>query len=184
MILFQDQVTQGLTKGGNKIIYSNNNMAKKRLLMFGGLAVVVLGMAGYLFWERYRGYEEYNNYIKLEQRYIQAMTEDTYGGKTPQETLDLFVAALEAEDVELASKYFMLDDNLSREGWAKELQAIKDRNVMAVMAKDIEGAEEDQKNRIDENDFKFVIYNKNGNVGGWVDMQFNRYSKVWKIESL
>ena len=88
-------------------------MAKKRLLMFGGLAVVVLGMAGYLFWERYRGYEEYNNYIKLEQRYIQAMTEDTYGGKTPQETLDLFVAALEAEDVELASKYFMLDDNLS-----------------------------------------------------------------------
>src|SRR3989338_9653989 len=184
MILFQDQVTQGLTKGGNKIIYSNNNMAKKRLLMFGGLAVVVLGMAGYLFWERYQGYEEYNNYIKLEQRYIQAMTEDTYGGKTPQETLDLFVAALKSEDVDLASKYFMLDDSLSREEWLNTLVKFKEEELLDNMVEDIEGkAKEDKEGKTDENDFKFVLFDGNGDVGARINMQFNRYSKVWKIES-
>ena len=31
---------------------------------------------------------------------------DTYGGQTPEETYDLFLAALKNEDVGLASKYF------------------------------------------------------------------------------
>src|SRR3989344_9575072 len=92
-------------------------ISKRRLIMFVGLAVVILGIAGFFIWERYQGYGEYRNYKALEQRYIEAMTADTYGGKTPQETLDLFVAALRAEDVELASKYFLLDENLSREKW-------------------------------------------------------------------
>ncbi|MBI4130673.1 hypothetical protein HY468_05120, partial [Candidatus Roizmanbacteria bacterium] len=34
---------------------------------------------------------------------------DTYGGATPEETLALFIAALEAGDIELASKYFLPD---------------------------------------------------------------------------
>jgi len=36
------------------------------------------------------------------------MSEDTYGGKTPEETLNLFIEALKKEDLELASKYFVL----------------------------------------------------------------------------
>ena len=47
-------------------------------------------------------------------RYIQNLEEqyknDTYGGATPEETLSLFIAALEAGDVELASKYFLPDE--------------------------------------------------------------------------
>lgn len=31
---------------------------------------------------------------------------DTYGGKTPEETLDLYIKALKASDIELASKYY------------------------------------------------------------------------------
>lgn len=35
---------------------------------------------------------------------------DIYGGKTPEETLSLYVEALKIGDVELASKYFRLED--------------------------------------------------------------------------
>ena len=37
----------------------------------------------------------------------QAYVEDTYGGATPEETLKLFVYALKAGDIELASKYYV-----------------------------------------------------------------------------
>lgn len=35
---------------------------------------------------------------------------DTFGGQTPEETLELFIAALEEGDIELASKYFLPED--------------------------------------------------------------------------
>ncbi|MBI2064963.1 MAG: hypothetical protein HYT62_02845, partial [Candidatus Yanofskybacteria bacterium] len=141
--------------------------------------------AGFFIWERYQGYGEYRDYKALERRYIEAMTEDSYGGKTPQETLDLFVVALKDEDVELASKYFMLDDNLSREKWLKTLKIFKEQGVLDDMARDIEGkTQEDKEGKTDENDFKFVMYDENGDVGARINMRFNQYSKVWKIESL
>ncbi len=38
-----------------------------------------------------------------------AYKKDTYGGATPEETLKLFVQALEKKDYELASKYFVVE---------------------------------------------------------------------------
>ncbi|MBI5306264.1 DUF4878 domain-containing protein [Candidatus Wolfebacteria bacterium] len=40
--------------------------------------------------------------------YVKAMA-DTYGGKTPQETLQMYIDAVEKGDYELASKYFIGD---------------------------------------------------------------------------
>ena len=137
--------------------------------MFVGLAVVILGIAGFFIWERYQGYGEYRNYKALEQRYIEAMTEDIYGGKTPQETLNLFVTALKAGDVDLASKYFMLDDNLSREKWLKTLTIFKERGVLDDMAKDIEEKAQPI-NGDDKNDFAFELLNQDGIVGALIDM--------------
>ncbi len=37
------------------------------------------------------------------------MMADTYGGKTPQETLTLYIAAVEKGDFELASRYLILE---------------------------------------------------------------------------
>lgn len=41
---------------------------------------------------------------------LEQYANDTYGGETPEETLSLFIKALEAGDVELASKYAILDN--------------------------------------------------------------------------
>jgi len=44
---------------------------------------------------------------KAEQELYQKMMADTYGGKTPQETLQMYIDAVEKGDYELASRYFV-----------------------------------------------------------------------------
>lgn len=167
----------------------------KRFFVFAGVLVVavVLVAGGYFVWDGYfseagkaRRFaaEQIRVYEEQEQAYIEAMTADTYGGKTPQETLDLFVEALRVEDIELASKYFLLDENLSREKWVDRLEDIRSRNLLAKMIKDLQRVVVDSDGSLYEGDFGFVIYADNGLVGAHVDIEFNKYSQVWKIESL
>src|SRR3990167_6156979 len=108
----------------------------KRLFLFWGVLVAMVVVVGgsYLIWNKYFKYDLEKVYQEAERRYVEAMTADTYGGKTPQETLDMFVEALRAEDIELASKYFMLDENLSREKWVEILFELKKNNRFAELA--------------------------------------------------
>lgn len=189
--------------GGSKIIGimfagPGNNFGgfKKNFFTFVGvfLVMVLIVSGGYFVWNKYFSEaekaqrfaeEQIRIQEETEKAYVEAMTADTYGGRTPQETLNLFVEALRAEDIELASKYFLLDENLSREKWTARLTDIKDRGLLGLMAQDIiSKAQSDLENRLNENDFKFVLYDDNGRVGARVDMHFNKYSQVWKIESL
>src|SRR3989344_6103524 len=94
------------------------------------IMIIMITAGGYFIWSTYFKYDINEVYKKQEAKYIAAMTADTYGGKTPQETLDLFVAALRAGDVELASKYFLLDENLRREKWVAMLADIKQRGFL------------------------------------------------------
>ena len=110
------------------------------------------------------------------------MTADTYGGKTPQETLDMFVDALKKGDVELASKYFLLDENLSREKWANLLVVNKDKNLLQVMADDLLTAEFYKSPS--ENKQQFIIYNKDRTDSLIINLVLNKFSQFWKIESL
>lgn len=72
-----------------------------------------------------RNMENFNNEI------VKMFQEDIYGGKTPEETYNMFVQALKDENVDLAVKYFVLDserrakyqeefDDLKQEGKLKE----------------------------------------------------------------
>ena len=62
--------------------------------------------------------------------YEQAMA-DTYGGKTPQETLQLFINAVEKEDSELAIKYFVLDEK-ERVYLISKLTGMKQKKLLDV----------------------------------------------------
>lgn len=148
------------------------------------IAIVVAGGFGYLIWDEYFNPSDIDEFAKFEEQYVEAMTADTYGGQTPQETLNLFIAALKKEDVGLAVKYFMYDDHLSKEKWVDYLQDLKNRGLLDDMARDIEKSKPEPSENIDENDYKFSVSDNNGDFGTFVDMQFNTFSKVWKIESL
>ncbi len=67
-----------------------------------GLVMVVLGIAALYapsYWQKYRVDKAI---AELERPY----REDIYGGKTPEETFDMFLAALKKGDIDLASRYF------------------------------------------------------------------------------
>jgi hypothetical protein len=163
-------------------------MYKSFTLKFLGIVaaalVVIAGLSVYSDWRGRKNVENAAEALKRfeKEEYERAMA-DTYGGKTPQETLDMFVDALRKGDVELASKYFMLDDNLSREKWVDYLANIKQKGLLVIMADDV-AQEARPLGSSREGAFAFALFNKDGTVGVQILMQFNKYSQVWKIESL
>src|SRR3989338_9713139 len=146
------------------------------------LVIMLADGGGFFVWERYlspqaklnlEAQANYQKYLDWEDNYEKAMREDTYGGKTPQETLDMFVAALRAGDVELASKYFMLDDGLKREKWVAMLADIKQRGFLMQMANDIENKAilGDISN---DDESGYLLYNGDGTVGVQIDLRLNK----------
>ncbi|HNW96757.1 MAG TPA: hypothetical protein PKL20_02880, partial [Candidatus Paceibacterota bacterium] len=93
-----------------------NNQPKKRRVAWIIIASIIILVALFLLFGGYDGIKGvYNNwqdrknaalmikgYNEMMDKISKTLTEDTYGGKTPQETLDMFINALEKGDIELA----------------------------------------------------------------------------------
>src|SRR3989344_5515424 len=93
------------------------------------VGVFVLANVGLWLWQKYdlwqgqkRVQQMAEGLKRIEQEdYARAMA-DTYGGKTPQETLQMYIDAVEKGDYELASKYFIGD---------KQEEELKSSNEMS-----------------------------------------------------
>ena len=80
------------------------------------IRLIILGAAilyaGYLigYWTKYYVYQYKSNPERI-------YKQDAFGGKTPQETYEMFVSALRLSDIELASKYseFIVSRNVCTE---------------------------------------------------------------------
>ena len=169
----------------------------KFVAVFFGIMIIVAG--GFFVWEKYfspqakinrETQKNYEKYLEWERNYEKAMKEDTYGGKTPEETLQMFIEALKKEDIELASKYFMLEtdtespDYLTRKKWENYLQEISNKNLLQQMANDIEKDAKPLTKTPNDKEFSYALFNEDGTVGISIDLKFNEYSNVWKIESM
>ena len=115
-------------------------MSKPIIKYFLQFIVIVLIGAGIFFgigYYRYRTSPEYRKYQDLlaqKERYMA----DTYGGDTPEETLELFISALKAGDIELASKYFMVEE---REARFNKFTDVKNSNLIDEFIGNLEKAE-------------------------------------------
>lgn len=176
-----------------------------RLFRFFGifLAIMFLVGSGYFIWNRFFDEsaranrflnEQVEIYEKAEKAYVEAMTADTYGGKTPQETLDMFVDALKKGDVELASKYFLLDTDSSKENSEnyltrnKYLLALRESyknnqlsKIIDVLSRAILNPDQPS---WDKNLSWYMALDNNGSLEADIALRFNKYSGIWKIESL
>ena len=81
-------------------------------LVFG----VVIGARAYKLWKEVDDAEKFEAKM-LELKRMQEL--DTFGGATPYETLEMYVAAIEKGDFALASKYFVIEKQ------EKELNRLK-----------------------------------------------------------
>ncbi len=165
-------------------------MVNKTSLRFvAGFVIIVVLAFGSIYYLNYYNSPErkaLRYYADLERQYA----EDTYGGKTPEETLQLFVDALKAGDIDLASKYFLPDE---REKWLQKFQSTKEKNGFADLIRLIEGA---KAKSVDNNSavFSYKIESSGGgisvggkefNIPSGVYTQTINFSKngngVWKI---
>jgi len=81
---------------------------------------------------------------------------DTYGGETPKETYGMFLQALKTEDIDLASKYFVLD---KQKEYKQFFTDIKNNNKWDEMIEDLLNTD-NQKGEMKENDTYVIrVYN-------------------------
>ena len=97
--------------------------AKTAALALAGIAVFLFAIGYGLSW--YGEYSFNKDLQAIKKEAERPYLEDTYGGKTPKETLELFIAAIEKEDFDLASKYFIIN---KQKEWKEELVDIKNSN--------------------------------------------------------
>ncbi|MFY9462229.1 MAG: hypothetical protein WAP51_03450 [Candidatus Sungiibacteriota bacterium] len=150
--------------------------------MGGGVVIALLGvgvMYGLQYYQ-YRKSPEYQaqKYFEdLQKRYA----EDTYGGDTPEETLQLFIDALKKGDVELASKYFILDKQAEQKQY---LISVKDKDFLDEMIVDVEKlGNKYPLVRGDNNRFIFETYNSQKELVLQADVAKAPNGK-WKILDL
>lgn len=151
---------------------------KIALIVFGAIIFVWVGYAGavkYKDWRWRQGVEKeaakFENTLKEREKLIAA---DTYGGKTPQETLQMFIAAAEAGDYELASKYFVVEKQMK---WKENLSTVEN---VEFLIKDLDKINERliQNADFSEKDNDFVVLDP-------ILVKFIKYpSNVWKIDEI
>ena len=148
------------------------------LIVFGVIVFVWYGYVGavkYKNWKWWQGVK--NEAAKFEKEIADKKAKiaaDTYGGKTPQETLDMFIAAVEKGDYELASKYFVVERQIE---WKDNLVSIAKDNKLNIFLNPLKEA----RNNIGEYSENKKIYLINNPIS--VDLILY-HSNLWKIDEI
>ncbi|MBI2039019.1 MAG: hypothetical protein HYT22_01935 [Candidatus Niyogibacteria bacterium] len=153
----------------------NNTMINKTSLKFiaGFVAIIGVSLISLYVLQTYFSPERQaeRRLAELERLYA----EDTYGGQTPEETLQLFIDALKAGDIELASRYFIVD---KQEEWNKNFKKIMENGFFDEMITDLEKAKIGKE---DNESVLFTVANKDNEVTLQISLAVNPYNKLWKI---
>ncbi|NMB92454.1 MAG: hypothetical protein GYA31_02425 [Parcubacteria group bacterium] len=140
---------------------------KKYLIIF--ILLLAIGLfSGFSIWflspqmkqarQLKKGIENFNQTLKAaEKKYAN----DTYGGITPEETYQLFLEALKKQDIDLASKYFILD---KQEEYKNLFTQIKNSGQWDKMMADLL-APKNAKGRMEDNgEYKIEILTQNNEL--------------------
>lgn len=141
--------------------------------------ILELGWKYYDSWHAQKRVQELAQELeRIEQARYDKMAGDTIGGKTPQETLRLFISAVEAGDYELASKYFVTEEQANAE---KELLSLKEKNNIVLYLSILKKAEPE--GEIKNGRFRMMAKLEIGPPDYLID--FIQYpSGNWKIEKI
>lgn len=161
--------------------------------VIGFLGIIILFGGGYFIWDNYLSpkavsnretEQNYQKFLDWQKNYENAMKNDIYGGKTPEETLKMFIDALKKGDVELASKYFMFNENGGIDDEIiNNLNILKNKQAFSEIINLILSVKFDEKSSSVDTKW-FVVKNKDGIVENSIILKLNKYSGIWKIESM
>jgi hypothetical protein len=84
-------------------------------------AVLILG-GFFLFKNYYYSWRIGYQWKKFETEFTNYLKDDKYGGKTPEETYNMFIGALKSGDVEIASKYFYWEKQVDEQSRLQKME--------------------------------------------------------------
>lgn len=101
-----------------------------------------------------------------------------YGGKTPTETIKLLVAALEKNDLTLASKYFVPE---IREVESEDLNKLSGANLLADLISSLKNLGDGR--LLNSSHYRYEVRDETGQPVAEIDLIKNK-AGLWKISSL
>ena len=101
-----------------------------------------------------------------------------FGGKTPQETLKLFISALEKNDLILAVKYF-IPENRGTE--SEDLTKLYEIHLLGDLIKDLKSVK--SRKGPDDGRYRFEVLDETGQTAAELELIKNKKG-FWKIISL
>ena len=104
---------------------------------FLALFVLVVGLVAWRAFDTWRGRESvellYEGLKRGQEELYERQLADTYGGKTPQETLRMYIEAVEAGNYGLASKYFVVEKQEEELGKLENSPLENTKNVLDLL---------------------------------------------------
>lgn len=155
---------------------------KKKAKVLVGILVAVLGFTAWTWWfyVLHAPERDTKNYSAIEWMLHgvgmkMAYQNDRYGGETPEETLALYIDALEKRDVDLAARYYVPEkSNDIKVERVKDIEAgYLDRHIEIFRSASSSG------NSLPSNRYYFSV--REGQNRFEITLEQNQNSKLWKI---
>jgi len=163
----------------------------KKSLIIGTLVIIValvLVIIFYYFNPNLNKIKKFSQEQELTEQYLQSQIlehqKDQYGGKTPEETYQLFLEALKKEDIDLATKYFILE---KQDEYKKLFQEIKNSGNWQMMMADLLKPENQKGEYLNENWYIIRVTNDKGELVANISIEIPKgpdlepVSSLWKI---
>lgn len=160
-----------------------NQQNKKRIPRGLKIAAIIAGAVIIFLVTAFYGFSWYGEWslqkdvARIIEQQSRPYLEDTYGGQTPKETLELFITAVEKGDFNLASKFLVLS---KQEEWEERL-AGGEKEKLNNWINLLKTAQD--KESLWEGNFQMEVKNEEDEIGLIID--FIKYpSGIWKIQEL
>lgn len=156
---------------------------KKTFVVVGVLlGVILLWWVGSAAYSGFMGWRWERQTEKFQAALSKPYREDTYGGKTPEETWSMFLDALRKGDVELASKYIVVEKREKRLG---DMVKAKEEGRLPGIVEKYSVDLEDEDVGAERVSFELPYVNESGKTEAHpIVFILNPYTKVWKISLL
>lgn len=143
-----------------------------------GAGILILGIIAIFGYPKYQDWKFNKELKQLTEEINKPYLEDTYGGKTPKETLEMFIAAVEKEDFDLASKYFVLS---KQEEWREKLKNTQEKGNLNWLLENLKKMED--RDSISDDNFQMGAKDEKGIYMVFID--FIKYPQgIWKIQEI
>jgi len=155
-------------------------MTKKRIVFYAGVLVVLI--AGWFFgfyygYPYYQGWKYMRGASQFLEEYTQPFKDDKTGGATPEETWEMFLTALKAEDFKTAADLFDVEEQEGRLEW---LQEVKENGFLDDMVRDLTVDKLDPV-FVYDTIAQYVVGLPGEEVNASISFRKNKFTNLWKI---